>query len=139
MTRVLHLENDFTSTIASLAPPPQANEPLMPGFIYTLVATLAGSIVSRNRGILLRTAVPAAFGLTAAYAALPYTMHNVEGLVSRYEERFPEVQRIHGEVNEKVRYFWETGKAHSAMTLQKGEDVLEEARRKMQDWVRQGK
>lgn len=139
MTRVLHFENDFTTTIASLAPPPQVNEPLMPGFIYTLVATLAGSIVSRNRGIILRTTVPAVFGISAAYAALPYTMRNVEELAGKYEDRYPEVKRVHGEVSERVRYYYETGKAHTAMTMQRGEGALEEARRKMQDWLRQGK
>lgn len=77
MKRAFTMEKDFTQTVASLAPPADSNEAVVPGAIYILVATLAGTIVSRNRGIILRTAVPLAFGTTAAYAALPLTMRNV--------------------------------------------------------------
>ena len=139
MKRAFTLERDFTQTVASLAPPADSNETVMPGLIYILVATLAGSIVTRNRGIILRTAVPIAFGTTAAYAALPVTMRNVGDLYEKYESRYPEVQRIHRQVNQETRYIWETGKAHSAMTVQRGEDLLDEAKKKMEDWVRQGK
>ena len=133
------MERDFTQTVASLAPPADSNEAVMPGVIYVLVATLAGSIVTRNRGIMLRTVVPLAFGTTAAYAALPLTMHNAGRLVERYESRYPQIQRVHSQMSEQTRYAWETGKAHTAMTIQRGESILDEARRKMEDWVRQGK
>ncbi|KAL8690001.1 MAG: hypothetical protein Q9218_004451 [Villophora microphyllina] len=36
MSTLLHGERTFTSTIASLAPPPQSNEHLMPGALYVL-------------------------------------------------------------------------------------------------------
>lgn len=139
MKRVFALEKDFTQTVASLAPPADSHEAVMPGVIYVLVATLAGSIVSRNRGIVLRTAVPVAFGTTAAYAAIPITMRNVGNLYDSYEANYPEVQRRHRELNEQVRYIWETGKAHTAMTVQRTEGMFDEARSKMQDWVKQGK
>jgi len=61
MDSVLHLEESFTSTIASLAPPPQSGEKLMPGSLYVLVAAMTGSIVSRNRNVLLRATVPGSY------------------------------------------------------------------------------
>ncbi|KAL9055015.1 MAG: hypothetical protein Q9162_003780 [Coniocarpon cinnabarinum] len=139
MKSAFALERDFTQTVASLAPPETSNENVVPGVIYILVATLAGSIVTRSRGIVLRTTVPIAFGTTAAYAALPVTMGNVESLYRRYESRYPEVQRMHRRMNEQASYVFETGKAHSAMTISRGEEFLGEARRKMEEWVRQGK
>lgn len=139
MSRAFSLEHDFTSTVASLAPPRSANEPLIPGFIYISVATLAGSIVTRSRGIVLRAFVPGAFGLATAYAVLPVTMANVEELVGRYEERYPNVRETHLQVRERAERFWETGKAHAGMTLQMGEGKLEEAREKVREWVRKGK
>ena len=66
MSRAFDLEHSFTSTVASLAPGRETNEKLMPGLIYVLVAGMAGSIVSRNRNILLRTSVPLALGIGAA-------------------------------------------------------------------------
>ena len=62
MSYAFKKEKNFTNTIASLAPSPETGEQLLPGAIYVLVATLAGSIVSRNRGIFLRATVPLAVG-----------------------------------------------------------------------------
>jgi len=135
MTRALNLESSLASTIASLAPPPQANEPLMPGLIYVLVSTLAGSILSRNRGILLRGVVPVAFGVAAGYTVLPYTMRNVGELAWRYEERFPEVRDAHLRIRERAVHLWETGKAHTQMTVARGEELVEEAKEKVEGWV----
>ena len=139
MSRAFSLENDFTDTLASLAPPRSANEPLLPGFIYIMVGTLAGSIVTRNRGILLRTFVPVTFGVATAYAVIPVTMQNVEGLVGRYEETYPRVKQAHEQTRERIERFWETGKAHTAMTVERGEGLLDEARKKMEEWVRKGR
>ncbi len=59
MDKAFALEQSFTSTVASLAPPArESGERLMPGLIYVLVAAMAGSIVTRNRNILLRSSVP---------------------------------------------------------------------------------
>ena len=139
MVRVFHLESSLSSTVASLAPPPSANEALLPGAIYILVASLSGSILTRNRGILLRVTVPLTFGLAAAYAVVPATMENVGELVWRYEERYPEVAKTHLRVRERVETIWETGKAHSTMTLQRGEEAVDEGRRKVEEWVGKGK
>ncbi|EFQ99103.1 hypothetical protein MGYG_02116 [Nannizzia gypsea CBS 118893] len=95
VARVLHAESQFTSTIASLAPPRESGERLLPGGIYVLVSAMAGSIVSRNRGILLRTASPIALGTVAAWSLLPITMRNVSDLVWEYEKKVPALAENH--------------------------------------------
>ena len=91
MDSALHLEDSFTSTVASLAPSPQSGEKLMPGTLYVLVAAMTGSIVSRNRNIILRGAIPLAVGIGAGWVVLPVTMRNVSDLLWKYEQRFPAV------------------------------------------------
>ncbi|EGD93532.1 MICOS complex subunit [Trichophyton interdigitale] len=95
VARVLRAESQFTSTIASLAPPRESGERLLPGGIYVLVSAMAGSIVSRNRGILLRTASPIAVGTVAAWSLLPITMRNVSDLVWEYEKKVPALAENH--------------------------------------------
>jgi MICOS complex subunit MIC26 len=139
MTRLLRLEHSFTSTIASLAPPKETNERLMPNSLYVLVAAMAGSIVVRNRSILLRATFPPLVGITAAYAVLPHTMHNVGDLVWSYEKRFPVLADTHIRVKERVGRFVETGIAHTHMSYDMAENAVGDARKSVEDWVRKGK
>jgi len=133
------MEHSVASTVASLAPSATTNETLMPGLIYVLVSAMAGSILTRNRNLLLRATVPVLFGVSAGYVAIPVTMRNVGNLVWTYEERFPAVRDTHLQVKERVQHIWETGKAHTGMTVARTEGLLDEAREKMQDWVKKGK
>ena len=89
LTETLRLEHSFTSTIRSLAPPRESGEKVLPGALYVLVSSMAGSIITRNRNILLRTSVPVAVGITAANFVLPITTKNVGDLIWTYEERYP--------------------------------------------------
>ena len=122
----------------SLAPPKESGEKIFPGALYVLVASMAGSIVTCNRNIVQRASVPAAVGLTAAYAVLPITMNNVGNLVWRWEEKYPVVRDNHLRVTESVRHFIETGKAHSQMGLAMAEDKVQGVRETVQDWVKKG-
>jgi organizing structure protein 2 len=139
LTEALKLENSFTSTIRGLAPPKESNEKLLPGTLYVLVASMAGSIVTRNRNILLRASVPAAVGIGAAYALLPLTMKNVGDLVWTYEERFPALADSHLRTKARIQEVWETGKAHSASTAGMVQHKVEETRERLEDWVKKGK
>ena len=65
LTWAFNKETNIANTIASLAPSAESGEQLLPGLIYVLVATMAGSIVSRNRNILIRGTFPLAVGVTA--------------------------------------------------------------------------
>jgi MICOS complex subunit MIC26 len=139
MTKALNLEHSFTSTVASLAPAKSTNEQVLPGGIYVLVASMAGSIVSRNRNILVRGATPLAVGIGAGWYVLPYTMRNISDLLWEYEKKAPVIADAHLRTRERLVHIWETGKAHSGMTLGRIEDAIGEGREKVEDWVKKGK
>ena len=139
LTSTLRLEHSFTSTVRSLAPPKESGEKIFPGALYVLVASMAGSIVTRNRNIVLRASVPAAVGLTAAYAVLPITTQNVGDLIWKYESRYPVLADAHLRTKERVANFWETGKAHSQMGVGMLQDKVSETRSSMEDWVKKGR
>jgi organizing structure protein 2 len=139
LTETLRLEHSFTSTIRSLAPSRETGEKVFPGALYVLVASMAGSIISRNRNILLRASVPAAIGLTTAYAVLPVTMRNVGDLVWSYEEKYPVLADQHLRIKERVTHIWETGKAHTAMSVGMVQDKVAGTRENMEDWVKKGR
>ena len=139
LTETLRLEHSFTSTIRSLAPPKESAEKVLPGALYVLVATMAGSIITRNRNIFLRASVPAAIGIGTAYAVLPLTMKNVGNLAWTYEERFPAIAKAHLQTRARVYKFWETGKAHTAMSLGMVQDKVTDTREKLEDWVKKGR
>ncbi|GAA5848553.1 hypothetical protein JCM3766R1_005292 [Sporobolomyces carnicolor] len=68
---------------------------LNPGAMYVAVATLAGSILGRNRNILLRAALPPAFLLVSLDYFLPHTASNLWAKAEAVEAaHFPEVRRL---------------------------------------------
>ncbi|OJK02675.1 MICOS complex subunit MIC26/MIC27 [Aspergillus brunneoviolaceus CBS 621.78] len=138
LSRALHIENAFTNTVASLAPSPESGERLLPGGVYVVVAAMAGSIVSRNRGLILRTASPLAFGTVAAWTLLPVTMRNVSDLVWEYEKKVPVVADSHLRFRAQAEHFYHTGVAHSAMGRAMMEEKIGEARKKLEEIVSKG-
>ena len=139
MTSFLRLESSFTGTIASLAPPEQSGERVMPGAIYVLVAAMAGSIVSRNRNILLRATVPVAVGLGAGWVVLPLTMHNIGELVWRYEEKVPLIGNNHLRIQGAVEETWRMAKAHGQGALAFVDQKVKGGREAVEEWVREGR
>ncbi len=139
MDKFMDAEHSFTSTITSLAPPKESNEKLLPGGIYVLVAAMAGSIISRNRNILIRFVTPIITGVATAHYVVPRTTKNVGDLIWRYEQKYPVVRDNHLRVTERVRHFIETGKAHSQMGLAIAEDRVHGVRESVQDWVKKGR
>lgn len=139
LTEALRLENSFTGTVASLAPPKESGEKIMPGAIYVLVSAMAGSIVTRNRNILLRTTVPVAVGIAASYAILPLTTRNVGDLAWSYEERYPVIAENHLRAKERVTTFVQTGIAHTKMSAAMLEEKIGDVREAVEDWVKKGK
>lgn len=138
LSRALHIENAFTNTVASLAPSAESGENLTPGGVYVVVAAMAGSIVSRNRGILLRTMSPLAFGTVAAWSLLPVTMRNISDLAWEYEKKFPALADQHLAARERAERIWYTSIAHSQMTRQIMEDKIGEGRKKLEQLVSKG-
>lgn len=139
MDRAFDLEQSFTATLASLAPARGSGERLMPGAIYVLVAAMAGSIVTRNRNVLLRAAAPLAFGIGAGWAVLPVTMRNVGDLAWRYEERVPAVRDAHLQIREGLEKGASFARVHARLGVRLVDEKVTDAREIVEGWVRQGK
>ena len=138
MSNLLQQEQNITSTIASLAPPPLSGERLMPSALYVLVASMAGSIISRNRNILLRATTPAAIGIGAAYVVLPHTMQNVGNLMWSFEEKSEVIavnhMRIRGAIIEAINQ----AKIRGENTRVWSEGMVRNGRELVEAWVRKG-
>jgi organizing structure protein 2 len=139
MDSALHLEQSFTSTIASLAPSPQSGEKLMPGTLYVLVAAMTGSIVSRNRNIFLRGSVPLAIGIGAGWVVLPVTMRNISELLWKYEQRFPAIADGHIRTREGIEKAWHMAVVHGQGALNIVDEKITSGREVVEDWVKKGK
>jgi MICOS complex subunit MIC26 len=136
---IFHLESSFTSTVASLAPAPQTGEKLMPGALYVLVAAMTGSIVSRNRNIVLRGVVPLAVGIGAGWIVLPNTMRNVSDLLWKYEQRFPAVADSHIRTREAIEKTWRMARIHTQQAVNVVDDKVSSGREAVEGWVKKGK
>jgi organizing structure protein 2 len=139
MDSALDLEESFTSTIASLAPPRSSGEKLMPGSLYVLVAAMTGSIISRNRNIVLRATVPLAVGIGAGWVVLPITMRNVSDLLWKYEQKFPAVADGHIRTREGIEKAWRMARIHTQQAVTIVDDKVSSARGAAEDWVKKGK
>ncbi|KAI1374048.1 apolipo protein O-domain-containing protein [Hypoxylon crocopeplum] len=134
-----HLERSFTSTIASLAPARETGEQLMPGLVYVLVASMAGSIATRNRNILLRATVPLVFGVSAGWLLIPVTMTNVTDLLWRYERRFPTVANAHLQTRQSIQDAWRFTRVHVDVGKNYVDEKVTNARDIVEGWVKKGK
>ena len=100
---------------------------------------MAGSIVTRNRNILLRGSIPLAVGIVAGWVVLPHTMRNVSDLVWRYEEKVPFVAenhlRVRGAVVQGEKAARELGGEVGNWT----ESRMREGREALEGWVSKGR
>lgn len=139
MDSVFHLEKSFTSTIASLAPSRESGEKLMPGSLYVLVAAMTGSIITRNRNILIRGAFPLAVGIGAGWVVLPVTMRNISNLLWTYEEKIPVVADAHIRALSGIQRAWHGAKVHTKMAVDVVDEKVGEGREAVESWVKKGK
>lgn len=139
MDCAFNLEQSFTSTLASLAPARESGEKLMPGTIYVLVAAMAGSIITRNRNILLRATAPLALGVGAGWTVLPVTMRNVSDLTWKYEQRFPAVAETHLKIRDGLLKGASFAKVHTQLGVRYVDEKVTDARETVEGWVQQGK
>ena len=90
---------------------------------------MSGSIISRNRNVLLRASVPAALAFGAAWVVLPITMGNVSEFLWGWEVRkLPGLARRQVEVKGLV----EGG-------FREGRRVVEIVRERVEEGVRKGR
>lgn len=139
LSSVLRHERSFTHTIAALAPPAESRERLVPGGLYVLVAAMAGSIVSRNRNILLRASVPTFVGLSAALLLLPVTTRNVGELVWTYEERVPVIALNHLRIRGFVKGGVDESKRIYSNLREAVEEGVRDGRQAVEGWVSKGR
>ncbi|KAI9775728.1 MAG: hypothetical protein M1839_000930 [Geoglossum umbratile] len=139
MSKLLAMENTFTTTVASLAPPKESGEKLLPGALYVLVSSMAGSIVTRNRNILIRGISPVVIGVGAGWVVLPITMRNVGDLVWRWEERVPAISETHLRIRNRVEHTWYMSKMHWDLVANRVDVWVGDRREKVQDWVKKGR
>jgi organizing structure protein 2 len=139
LNRVFDAEASVASTLSSLAPPPESGERLMPGAVYVLVSSMAGSIFVRNRNVLLRAAGPVGFGVAAAWTLLPVTTRNVSNLLWEYERRFPVVADAHLRTREGIERGVSFARVHARLGVRKVEETVHDAREAVEGWVRKGK
>ncbi|BGP19939.1 hypothetical protein JCM10213_003532 [Rhodosporidiobolus nylandii] len=79
-----------------------ARDQLNPNGIYVAVATLAGSVVGRSRGLLLRASLPPAFLLLSTSYFLPHTWANVRSAAEQFEAaHMPRVRDLRQQVAAK--------------------------------------
>jgi MICOS complex subunit MIC26 len=138
MDSAFDLEQSFTNTIASLAPSAESGEKLMPGAIYVLVAAMAGSILSRNRNILLRASFPLALGISAGWVVLPVTMRNISDLTWQFEQKAPVVAQTHLQVREGIEKGLSFARVHGRIGAQYVDDKVTDARETVEGWVKKG-
>ena len=139
LTSALDLETSVTTTVASLGPPKESGEKLLPGVIYVLVAAMAGSIVSRNRNILVRAAMPLAAGIGASSLLLPITSRNVGDLVWRYEQKVPIVRENHLRVRGAAIEAWRIAQEQGQRVLAVVDQTAQGGRQTLEEWVRKGR
>ncbi|CAO3663098.1 unnamed protein product [Rhizopus stolonifer] len=93
------LENDVTTNINNTI---DKGEELNPNLLYVGVAALAGTIIARNRNIVLRFLTSTTLAVGTSYYLLPKTTSNVFQHLERLEKRYPQLQAAHQSVNESV-------------------------------------
>lgn len=139
MSYVLQKETSFTNTIASLAPGRETGEQLLPGAIYVLVATMTGSIISRNRGLFLRATFPLALGITAGWMLIPVTMRNIADLSWEYEKRVPLISDTHAEISGFTKEAWRQTKVHAKLVSDWADGKAAAGRETVESWVKEAK
>ncbi|OAD04419.1 hypothetical protein MUCCIDRAFT_123563, partial [Mucor lusitanicus CBS 277.49] len=90
------LENQVTTEINSTI---DKDEEIFPNVVYVGVAALAGTIIARNRNIVLRFLTSTTLAVGASYYLLPKTTHNVAVQLEKLERRYPQLQAAHQSVN----------------------------------------
>lgn len=139
MDSAFDLETNFVNTIASLAPPRASGEKIIPGSLYVLVAAMAGSIVARNRSVVLRASLPLAVGVGAGWVVLPITMRNISDLLWKYEERFPAIADGHLRTRDGIEKAWRMARIHTQQAGDILDEKLSSTRGAVEGWIQKGK
>ncbi|CAI2184347.1 751_t:CDS:2 [Funneliformis geosporum] len=91
------IEQNTEKTIKEIIAP---NERLMPEALYVTVAGLAGTIIARNRNILLRIATPLVFTIASSYYFLPQTSQNISKKFQENQHKYPQLLKVHRSISD---------------------------------------
>ncbi|KAK9433341.1 apolipo protein O-domain-containing protein [Lipomyces doorenjongii] len=131
MERYLSAESTVTTTVSELK---SEEEPLLPGAIYVLVATLTGSIVARKRNVVVRgLLVPGAFGVAAFAYFLPITYTNVGNLIWKFEVMAPRVANAHLKTKNAITNFVEKVDTFRKDSRAKVDEAVRKSRRALKE------
>jgi MICOS complex subunit MIC26 len=110
------------------------DEQLTPAVLYVGVASLSGSILSRNRSIFTRALLPTAFFYLSFNHFLPKTTKNVSAYAGSLEEKhFPVLAQKHTVAIAHTRMTWERLREAGITGRDKFQVGLGSALRKVQD------
>ncbi|KAI8074172.1 apolipo protein O-domain-containing protein [Gongronella butleri] len=98
-SQVRSVENDIRATINDII---AEDEEVLPNAVYIGVAALAGTIIARNRNIVLRFLTSTAMAVGTSYYLLPKTTHNLAVQLEKLERKYPELAKAHDSVNDAV-------------------------------------
>ncbi|CAG8480528.1 16740_t:CDS:2 [Funneliformis mosseae] len=91
------IEQNTEKTIKEVIAP---NERLMPEALYVTIAGLAGTIIARNRNILLRIATPIVFTIASSYYFLPQTSQNISKKFQENQQKYPQLLKVHRSISD---------------------------------------
>ena len=100
---------------------------------------MAGSIVSRNRNILLRASVPFAVGIGTAWVVLPHTTRNVADLVWTFEEKAPIIAENHMRIRGAAEEGWRQTKTRVNATTSWLDEKTTQSQENIKGWMRKEK
>ncbi|TCD61112.1 hypothetical protein EIP91_009030 [Steccherinum ochraceum] len=122
VSRWIGVEKAVEKRVKSIIAP---DEPLTPGLLYVGVATLTGSIIARNRFILMRLVLPPALFFLSLNHFIPKTSHNLSAYFGSLEETyFPTFAEKHA-----------IASAHIAMTWEMAKEKTRDSREKLSEGV----
>jgi len=99
----------FLGRVKALVAP---DEPLTPALLYVGVASLSGSILTRNRSVLTRVLLPPTFFLLSFNYLLPKTSQNVSAYAGALEEaHLPTLAQKHAVAIAHTHMTWERVRA----------------------------
>lgn len=100
---------------------------------------MAGSIMSRNRNILVRATFPAVVGITAGWMLIPVTMRNTADLLWQYEKKVPGLPDAHLTVRGAVIEAYQAVKERTKVAVDYADGKVIEARKKVEEAVSEGR
>lgn len=111
----------------------------MPGSLYVLVAAMTGSIIARNRNVLLRATLPLVVGVGAGWVVMPITMRNISDLLWKYEEKFPAIADGHIRTRDGIEKAWGMARVHTQQAGNIVDEKITTGREAVEGWLKKGK